>query len=56
MSSEKEVMHMFVCPECDEGLEVNESMKEALIAKSCVICGSAVTTDAFTKMSPSNSV
>lgn len=49
VSSEKEV-YRFVCPECDEELEVNDSMKEALIEKSCVICGSAVTTDAFTKM------
>lgn len=38
----------FVCPACEEDLEVNGSMKAALIEKGCVICGSAVTDRAFT--------
>ena len=37
----------FVCPECAHEIEVNASMREALIANGCVICGAAVTTEAF---------
>jgi transcription initiation factor IIE alpha subunit len=40
--------YTFICPECDERLEVNASMKEALIDRGCVICGIRVTEDAFT--------
>lgn len=42
---------VFRCPECEEHLEVNGGMKEALIQKGCVICGAAVTTAAFTEVS-----
>lgn len=38
----------FVCPECDESISVNASMKEALLEKGCVICGASVTEQAFT--------
>lgn len=37
----------FECPECDERLEVNDSMKDALVERGCVICESTVTTEAF---------
>ena len=37
----------FVCPECAHEIEVNDSMREALIANGCVICGAAVSADAF---------
>lgn len=37
----------FVCPECAHEIEVNASMREALIANGCVLCGAAVTADAF---------
>lgn len=37
----------FVCPGCGESLAVNDSMKEALIANGCVICGTDVSTRAF---------
>lgn len=40
---------VFHCPECEERLEVNGGMKEALVRKGCVICGATVTTAAFTK-------
>lgn len=46
MSSE-EAEYIFVCPVCDESLEVNGPMREALIDRGCVICGSAVTARAF---------
>jgi hypothetical protein len=38
----------FVCPECDEALVVNGSMRDALIDRGCVICGGGVSPDAFT--------
>lgn len=40
--------YTFVCPECGESLTVNDSMRDALIANGCVICGSAVQEEAFT--------
>jgi len=48
MNSTADEEYDFSCPECDESLVVNGSMKEALIAKGCVICGADVSTDAFT--------
>jgi len=41
------VAFTFVCPACGESLEVNASMRDALIDKGCVICGTAVTSEAF---------
>lgn len=38
---------VFSCPECGEAMEVNESMKEALVENGCVICGAPITDDAF---------
>lgn len=32
----------FVCPECAESLEVNGSMRDALLDRGCVICGASV--------------
>lgn len=42
---------VFRCPKCDERLEVNEGMKEALVERGCVICGAAITPAAFTAVS-----
>lgn len=47
MSIEDETEYTYICPECGESLEVNDSMREALIEKGCVICGVAVTDEAF---------
>jgi endogenous inhibitor of DNA gyrase (YacG/DUF329 family) len=38
---------VFVCPRCQESLEVNPPMMDALIERGCVICGSAVSEGAF---------
>lgn len=38
---------VFSCPECGESMEVNESMKDALIENGCVICGAPITDDEF---------
>lgn len=43
--------YTFVCPECDESLQVNGAMKDALVENGCVICGTAVTAGAFTEAS-----
>lgn len=45
----------FVCPTCDESLEVNGSMRNTLIERGCVVCGAAVTAESFTKHSPPDS-
>lgn len=39
----------FVCPGCGESLAVNDSMKEALIDNGCVICGTAISSVAFSE-------
>jgi hypothetical protein len=45
----------FLCPKCDESLEVNDSMKDTLIERGCVVCGAAVTAESFSKHSPPDS-
>jgi predicted RNA-binding Zn-ribbon protein involved in translation (DUF1610 family) len=35
--------HTFTCAECGEAIDVNASMREALISHGCVICGATVT-------------
>ncbi|MGM0591632.1 MAG: DUF7560 family zinc ribbon protein [Halobacteriota archaeon] len=45
MSTEED--YNFVCPECGESLMVNGPMKDALIDKGCVVCGSDVSGNAF---------
>lgn len=47
MSGESTANLTFNCPECGESLEVNASMRDALIDNGCVICGSTVSTRAF---------
>jgi hypothetical protein len=47
MSTTVEEEFAFVCPECQESLEVNASMREVLIEKGCVICGAAVSGEDF---------
>jgi predicted RNA-binding Zn-ribbon protein involved in translation (DUF1610 family) len=37
----------FVCPECDEAIEVNASMRDALVESGCVVCGADVSEAAF---------
>ena len=49
MSSDEGEEFTFVCPECEERLEINRTMKDALIDRGCVICGATVTTAAFTQ-------
>lgn len=39
----------FVCPGCGESLAVNVAMKEALIDNGCVICGTDVSSGAFSE-------
>lgn len=41
---------VFVCSECGESLEVNASMRDALIDRGCVICGADVTAGEFTRI------
>lgn len=47
MSGEDAASYTFVCPECRERLAVNASMRDALLEKGCVICGSDVTPASF---------
>ena len=37
----------FRCPECAESIEVNGSMRDALIENGCVVCGADVSAEAF---------
>jgi len=38
---------VFVCEACAESMEVNGSMREALLDQGCVICGASVSPEAF---------
>lgn len=44
------VTYQYVCPVCEETIEVNEGMREALLEHGCVLCGSDVSTEAFAKI------
>jgi transcription elongation factor Elf1 len=37
----------FACPECDESISVNGSMRDALVENGCVVCGASVTNAVF---------
>lgn len=41
--------YVFFCPECNESLKLDGAMRDALLRRGCVICGAAVTPDAFTR-------
>jgi len=41
------VEYRFECPECAESIDVNESMKEAIQAHGCVVCGTPAPDGAF---------
>ncbi len=30
--------HIFVCPGCEQEIEVNASMREAILASGCPVC------------------
>lgn len=45
----------FLCPGCDESLRVNDSMRRVLLDRGCVICGTVVTSGAFTPAPPRDS-
>ncbi|WP_459191935.1 DUF7560 family zinc ribbon protein [Halosimplex sp. J119] len=40
--------YIFVCPGCEESMEVNASMRDALLENGCVVCASPVSEAAFT--------
>lgn len=37
----------FCCPACAESVRVNEEMKDAMLEKGCIICGTPVTSSDF---------
>jgi len=49
MSGDETEGYAFVCPECEEYLKINKMMKDTLIERGCVICGSPVAEEAFTE-------
>jgi hypothetical protein len=51
MSGDGGNQYVFVCPECEEKLSINESMRETLLEKGCVICGSPLSEEAFADVS-----
>ncbi len=34
--------HIFVCPDCEQEIEVNTSMREAILANGCPVCTAPV--------------
>lgn len=55
MDGGTEEEYAFVCPECGESLEVNGSMRDALLERGCVICGADVTASAFSRATSTDS-
>lgn len=55
MDGGTEEEYAFVCPECGESLEVNGSMRDALLERGCVICGASLTANAFSKRTSTDS-
>jgi predicted RNA-binding Zn-ribbon protein involved in translation (DUF1610 family) len=49
MMGDSDAMYTFVCPECAESMDVNDSMRHALLENGCVICGASLTESAFTR-------
>lgn len=47
MSGTTDPKYTFTGPACGESLTVNESMREALVEKGCVICGTALIRESF---------
>ncbi|WP_251330397.1 DUF7560 family zinc ribbon protein [Haloplanus pelagicus] len=41
----------FHCPTCDESMDVNAPMREALLEHGCVVCGTTVPRSAFSSAS-----
>jgi transcription elongation factor Elf1 len=39
--------YTFACPECNECISVNGSMRDALVENGCVVCGTSVTPTVF---------
>jgi predicted RNA-binding Zn-ribbon protein involved in translation (DUF1610 family) len=37
----------FHCPDCGEAMTVNESMRDALLDHGCVVCGTTLSSSAF---------
>lgn len=39
--------YMFVCPDCKQEIEVNTSMREAILSSGCPVCTRTVDADDF---------
>jgi hypothetical protein len=39
--------YIFVCPGCEQDIEVNESMREAILSSGCPVCTEAIETTDF---------
>lgn len=39
--------YMFTCPDCGQEIEVNASMREAILSSGCPVCTEAVEAEAF---------
>ncbi|RQG98564.1 DUF7560 family zinc ribbon protein [Natrarchaeobius oligotrophus] len=37
----------FTCPECGQEIEINDTMREAMLSHGCPVCGASVTSAAF---------
>jgi predicted RNA-binding Zn-ribbon protein involved in translation (DUF1610 family) len=39
--------YVFVCPECGQEIEVNGSMRQAMLSSGCPVCTESVEADDF---------
>jgi predicted RNA-binding Zn-ribbon protein involved in translation (DUF1610 family) len=42
--------YVFSCPECQEEIRIDGGMRSSLLDAGCIVCGSEVTREAFTRM------
>jgi len=42
--------YVFTCPECGEEIRIDAGMRDSLLEVGCVVCGSHVTSAAFSRM------
>ncbi|SFS88920.1 DUF7560 family zinc ribbon protein [Halostagnicola kamekurae] len=44
----------FTCPDCEQAIEVNESMREATLAHGCPVCSADVSATDFVQKQQTN--
>jgi len=41
--------YIFICADCGQEIEVNETMREAIVANGCPVCAAGVSDEEFSE-------